>query len=141
MDHNQMIEVIAAHRDGKEIQFRLPYFDWHDAGDSPDWDFSCRDYRIKPSPPKPREFWLIPISPDEFMTAREKEPGPHIKSIRVIEVLPTSGEPQFNADGIPNCALCGKSRADHWTAGGYICPNKGILDEQGEQSKHQAERR
>lgn len=55
MTHNEMIEVIQAHRDGKTVQCRLQKHqeDWYDA--EPDWNFYDFDYRIKP---EPREWWV-----------------------------------------------------------------------------------
>lgn len=60
MTHDEMISVIQAHRDGKDVQLR-----WRDNGlvwitvkAHPNWHFDRADYRIKPEPPKPREWWL-----------------------------------------------------------------------------------
>jgi hypothetical protein len=56
MTHDEMIAVIAAHRDGKTIQFRTveTECDWRDI-ESPVWDFQSSDYRIKP---EPLECWV-----------------------------------------------------------------------------------
>lgn len=46
MDHNSMIAVIAAHRDGKGIECKSKgNFPWRKAT-SPSWDFCSFDYRI-----------------------------------------------------------------------------------------------
>ena len=62
MDHDEMIAVIQAHKEGKEIQFRcVDDFDktWTGYSESsPSWDFSEFEYRIKPEPRKPREVFL-----------------------------------------------------------------------------------
>lgn len=51
MTHDEMIAVIQAHKDGKEIEWtrkgstvwkRIPY--------QPSWDFCAGDYRVKPEP-------------------------------------------------------------------------------------------
>jgi hypothetical protein len=56
MTHDEMIAVIAAHRDGKAIQFRTveTECDWRNI-ESPVWDFQSSDYRIKP---EPIEYWV-----------------------------------------------------------------------------------
>ena len=45
-----MIDVIAAHRDGKRIEAlrRHGVGGWAEV--APSWDFSCFDYRVKPEP-------------------------------------------------------------------------------------------
>lgn len=53
MTHDEMIAVIAAHRDGKKVQCQVKnHADWYDYhnGDEPQWDFNSFDYRIKPDP-------------------------------------------------------------------------------------------
>lgn len=52
MTHDEMIAVIQAHKDGKQVQYRrlsMGEDDWLDLPD-PAWDFSCSNYRIKPEP-------------------------------------------------------------------------------------------
>lgn len=63
MTHDEMIAVIAAHRDGKTIQYMWTdelENGWKDfdPGTGPAWNFKGCDYRIKPEPPKPREWWI-----------------------------------------------------------------------------------
>lgn len=62
MEINEMIAVLQAHKEGKAVQFKSKTFSqsWIDVrgGDSLGWDFSAYNYRIKPEPPKPREFWI-----------------------------------------------------------------------------------
>lgn len=50
MTHDEMIEVIAAHRDGKQIQYRLkPKGPWRDRTlSNADFNFTDTAYRIKP---------------------------------------------------------------------------------------------
>lgn len=57
MTHDEMIAVIQAHKEGKQIQSRRG--DWWIDIFEPSWDFSKYDYRIKPEPPKPREWWIV----------------------------------------------------------------------------------
>ena len=93
MTHDEMIAVIQAHRDGKAIQF-CGYGmagAWDDVI-HPDWDFANYNYRIKPEPPKPREWWIsshggftAPAYPNE--ASARAYPLAH-EVIHVREVLP-----------------------------------------------------
>lgn len=61
--HEEMIAVIQAHKEGETVEFRQrARSQWLDCRE-PIWDFSDFDYRIKPTPPKPREWQISPISP------------------------------------------------------------------------------
>jgi hypothetical protein len=57
MTHDEMLEVIAAHKAGNVVQFRDKRFGgiWGDAS-PPAWDFHNYDYRIKPR--EPRDFYV-----------------------------------------------------------------------------------
>jgi hypothetical protein len=61
MKINDMISVLQAAKEGKPIQ-RVKYpGDWVDFkldGCVTEWDFYRWNYRVKPEPPKPREFWV-----------------------------------------------------------------------------------
>lgn len=61
MTDQDIIDVVTAHRDGKQIQFReiteKHDRDWLDI-DDPTFRFHDCVYRVKPEPPKPREWWL-----------------------------------------------------------------------------------
>jgi hypothetical protein len=63
MTHDEMIEVIQAHKDGKVIQFKrnCGVCDWTSLAKvkSPHWNFSAVKYRIKPMP---KEYWLVPYT-------------------------------------------------------------------------------
>ena len=51
MTHDEMIAVIQAHKEGKQIQYRRgENMQWLDC--TPQWDFVLFDYRIKPAEPK-----------------------------------------------------------------------------------------
>jgi len=55
MNHDEMIEVIQAHKDGKTIQLRHKNQPkWVDFS-KPLWNFDNTDYRVKP---EPREFYI-----------------------------------------------------------------------------------
>lgn len=109
MNHDSMIAVIAAHRDGKPIQWQLKqniggaYDKWHDCDPVDEsWNFVVVEYRIKPmSNPRPREFWLLVglnnhgIDPEFDTGSPPLTDKPGYKFIRVREiptVLPSSGE-------------------------------------------------
>ena len=64
MTHDEMIVVIAAHRDGKEIEARHrrsinPAWQPFTKDENPHWDTWTWDYRIKPEPRLPRDFWAV----------------------------------------------------------------------------------
>jgi hypothetical protein len=50
MTHDEMIAVIAHHRDGGKVQYKhkIGMNEWSDI--DPTWDFSYSDYRPKPEP-------------------------------------------------------------------------------------------
>lgn len=56
MNHDEMIEVIKADKEGKPIQVRSRWLEpktWHDRGKGEgNFDFSQFDYRVKPEPRK-----------------------------------------------------------------------------------------
>ena len=61
MTHDEMIEVIQAHKDGKVIQFMAKgggVVEFNDRRRTDNhMDFINIDYRIKP---EPKEYWLVP---------------------------------------------------------------------------------
>jgi hypothetical protein len=66
MTHDEMIEVIQAHKDGKVIQVNTdgayssdgPNRGWLDAIERElMWNFELNDYRVKPAP---KEYWMVP---------------------------------------------------------------------------------
>lgn len=101
MTHQEMIDVIQAHKDGKQIQFQAGgCLLWIDVQDNdPSWDFNSCNYRIKP---EPRRFWLN-VYPDtriykvhlSLQSATEnKSKRIPVETIEVVEVLsqpPLSG--------------------------------------------------
>ncbi len=90
MTHNQMIEVIAAHRDKKTIQLLRSNGQWDDLA-CPVWDFANFKYRIKP---EPREWWAVKYGdgsvicePSKQDAVRAADGSPSREVIRVREVL------------------------------------------------------
>lgn len=64
----ELLPVMQAFADGKTLEYRLSEnHPWSTL--SAPWWVSTGDYRIKPEPPKPREFW-VNIYPDELRPAR-----------------------------------------------------------------------
>lgn len=90
MTHDEMIAVLAAHRDGKAVQVANRGFgNWKNfqGGKSPSWKFHSFDYRIKPATTitfpelPPGEEWHNPagLTPEQFgaeyqpLTKRERK--------------------------------------------------------------------
>jgi hypothetical protein len=89
MTHDEMLEVIQAHKDGHAVE-------WHDvyAGcwvweEEPKWNFGSVSYRIKRTP---RE-WILEVHEDgEILCAwtelsKSAAPAPKCKFVRVREVI------------------------------------------------------
>lgn len=102
MTHDEMVEVIRAHAAGKRIEIRDSNpghkRNWVDSMPMFLWDFINWEYRIKPEPPKPRE-WILElheervIGSDGYSTIRHsatQETHRHQgkKFVHVREVLP-----------------------------------------------------
>lgn len=73
MDHREMVAVIQAHIAGKLIQRRYIAGgitrEWHDVTwDGERFNFEVAAYRVKPEPPKPRE-WRVCLRRIEHTTA------------------------------------------------------------------------
>lgn len=60
MSNDEIIAVVQAHKEGKQIEWRELGFQaehmWMNAGEQPTWDFRHWEYRVKPEPRKPREW-------------------------------------------------------------------------------------
>lgn len=101
MTFAQIREVIDAAEAGKQIQFchigPAPSPPWTDCAPSerPVFNFYSYDYRVKPEPPKPREFdvatclrygnrWVVAEHPHQRVTAQCS----HCIVLHVREVLP-----------------------------------------------------
>jgi len=48
MTHEQMIEVIQAHKEGKKIEFKTEGLNGWQPASTPTWNFSNYNYRVKP---------------------------------------------------------------------------------------------
>lgn len=59
MTNQEIIDVVQAHLEGREIETSAKGCNrWHPTVVAPTWSFDVYDYRVKPEPPKPREFWI-----------------------------------------------------------------------------------
>lgn len=68
MTTKEMIEVLQAHERGDLIEYAAkcsPCLGWCVCAGPPLWDFHVHNYRIKPVPPKPREWWVA-VTTTEF---------------------------------------------------------------------------
>lgn len=95
MSNDEMIAVLQADKEGKTIEWSTKGLGeprW--TADVNRWNFSSFDYRVKPEPPKPREFWIIlPLKESRCGEAWAFDPpggGIHVRE--VLEV--PSVEPQ-----------------------------------------------
>lgn len=71
MTHDDMIAVIQAYKDGKQIQRRTSNGEWLDL-ENPMWYFNIGDYRVKPEEPKLVPHWpaIFENSHGTFITSR-----------------------------------------------------------------------
>ena len=96
MAADEIIAVVQAHKEGKQIECRPragQQDDWTKA--DPIWNFPFYDYRVKPEPPKPREWWLNEYDFQAFFgphptleAAIAGKTNGYLRSIHVREVLP-----------------------------------------------------
>ena len=56
MTHDEIITVVQAHKEGKQIQCNHRRRDSWDDTDPPLWNFGFNDYRVKP---EQKEFWHV----------------------------------------------------------------------------------
>jgi hypothetical protein len=72
MTHDEMIEVIQAHKDGKVIQIRMANggSEWM-RNDAPQWNFFSAEYRVKPVP---KEYWLVPYIDSHYFLVFDENP-------------------------------------------------------------------
>lgn len=100
MTHDEQIAIIQAMKEGKKIQCRADGWNddlwtacFHDAPNFVDWI-----YRVKPEPPKPREWWLCTDTPERIYEVRAydvHQAGVDAQhQIHVREVLPVSNGSQ-----------------------------------------------
>ena len=93
MTDREIVEVVQAHIDGKEIQAgHRPTNSWHELLEAnPLWQFNDCDYRVKP---EPRSIWVNAYKFDSkeldpFLTEAEALEGkcPHWDTIEFVEVI------------------------------------------------------
>lgn len=98
MTHEEMIAVIQADKDGKAIEMDALHHEgvtengWCDYTGS-GFDFKELRYRIKPTPPKPREWWVNKYAGyftfhDSEVKAKDSKNCECKRTIHVREVLP-----------------------------------------------------
>lgn len=103
MTHDQMIEVILAHRRGEAIEWR--WGDSIDGGtewrptDEPEWDFADREYRVSPSQQRRYTRWATVCTTETgkteylsgllYLSKEEAErgalPGRFVRAIKMVE--------------------------------------------------------
>jgi hypothetical protein len=98
MSHDEMIAVIQAHKAGKQIEIQYHGCSpetWALCGDDPfTFNFTQLDFRVKPEPPKPRDFWICytadPTHSGSYIYGVKQNEPLHDsrKQIHVREVLP-----------------------------------------------------
>lgn len=80
MTHDEMIAVIQAAKDGKQIQLRRNSQEpWRNVV-SPRFDFDSFDYRAKP---EPREWWVCTFQSNGLVNCDKAHPG----AFKVREVV------------------------------------------------------
>lgn len=70
MTDDEIIAVVKAHKEGKQIQAAIFGFEheeasWHDTP-NPCWDFRNLYYRVKPESRKPRE-WVVWVNDLDYL--------------------------------------------------------------------------
>lgn len=90
MTHEEMIEVINGHKQGKPVQrkYRIGSgYVWEDI-EEPNWNFRDYDYRLKPEPKK------LPLGPEDFPPGTvlrhktwAKESWSSLEGVRLDKVL------------------------------------------------------
>ena len=121
MTDDQILEVVQAHKEGKQIQcskrISIPVWgtgpdgNWSDCGvlgSTIIWNFIEYDYRVKPEPRKPREWWIKMGThgyggmPDVITSMRPHSDIHTEDYIHVREVI----EKPFDANKIPTEIYC-----------------------------------
>ena len=100
MTPDEQIAVIAAERDGKKISKQWKnYVGWMDKSPDEEFDFERCEYRIRPEPPKPREWFVNEYrestsfeSLHETREEADKNAGwTRIRCVRLVEDLSYDG--------------------------------------------------
>lgn len=98
MTDDQILEVVAAHKEGKKIQTRplSRKYDWYGVGAfGIRWNFETHEFRVAPEPPKPRE-WKIGIN-GSLMWVIQDDSGKYqaLEVVRVREVIEADRDVEF----------------------------------------------
>ncbi len=81
------LPLVQALVDGKTLQLKFKNdTKWSECGDV-SFSYPAELYRIKPEPPKPREFTLYPTNLGNYSTSIDSHCALIGKPIRVVEVL------------------------------------------------------
>lgn len=91
MTHQEMIDVIQAHKDDKVIEAEHKNARHWEQCKEPNWNFHAFNYRVKP---EPRRFWInvypntnIYMVHPSSQAAAEGSKGMQGETIEVVEVL------------------------------------------------------
>ncbi len=86
MSHQEIIAVVQAHKEGKQIQTQshLYQIGWQNC--NPVWNFYENDYRVAPEPRKPREF-IVNLYNDGSISSTFERRELQIDQILVREVI------------------------------------------------------
>ena len=92
MTNEEMIAVLQAHMDGETIQFGSSEGFTDVLDDTPGWNFSARDYRVKPKEPRViyvEEFRTAGLSGSHklFKCNAEKGKRDSSKIVKFVEVV------------------------------------------------------
>ena len=99
MKHTEMIMVIEAHSEGKTIESKLkPCKEWS-ITESPEFNFSCCDYRVKPEP-KYKISFMAPtfggnLGGDKYVEIKALEDALYI--IDIMNCSPDRGRNSFDS--------------------------------------------
>jgi hypothetical protein len=75
MTHDEIIQVVQAHKEGKVIEFKNRHSgvtNWWPVKARPIWNFNALAYRVKP---EPKEYWLVPYKNTTGLTVFYTDPG------------------------------------------------------------------
>lgn len=92
MSDDEIIAVVQAHKEGKQIEYKIRGSESHVwlSSVAPAWNFYDYDYRVKPEPRKLREWWIHKGGyggEDQRWTIEDKPLVPCCDYIHVREVI------------------------------------------------------
>jgi hypothetical protein len=88
MTDDEIVAVVQAHKEGKQIQLRCSNIpEWTNVvRNEPRWNFEFIEYRVAPEPRKPRE-WTVFVTPDKQIISWNNGTVDAYGLIRVREVM------------------------------------------------------